>query len=181
MTVVIKPSQIKLIIENLQANAIGIIPTDTVYGLVAGTLDYHSCEQIKILKNRPLTDEISVLVADKKMLERLIKIDDVLSDWFDSLPFSVTLIGYKKASASKLSLGTTLGARVPRDEWLQNLLKVTGPIWATSVNFHHQPILRKDQDLINFGADFVVLQKQISQSKLQPSRIYNLITRTWIR
>src|SRR4051812_17266397 len=126
------------VIEILQNGGVGILPTDTIYGLVGKALDPDVVQRIRDLKGREENKPFIVLISeisdlglfniypDKKTKEILSKV------WPG--PVSVEL------SASDSDFGyLTFGVghfafRLPADETLREMLVQTGPLVATSVN-----------------------------------------------
>ncbi len=138
-----KASELSSTISVLQQGGIGILPTDTLYGIVGSALKRKTVERIYKLRRRNSKKPMIVLVG---ALADLKKFGVVLSTVHRKLltrlwPGKVSII---LPCASKkfayLHRGTkTLAFRYPKSKWLQNLLKKTGPLVAPSANWEGRP------------------------------------------
>ncbi len=122
----------------LREGAVGIMPTDTVYGLVARAQDQRAVERLYNLKQREqkpapvIAESIDQLVA-LGIKRRYLK---AVEEYWPG-PISVIV----PHSINYLSQG--LGAqpfRIPDGLELRQLLKLTGPLLATSANLPGQPV-----------------------------------------
>jgi len=132
------------IAEALAAGGVGLLPTDTVYGLAARPDRRQAIEKIFILKNRPQSLNLQILLP------------------FDMSPDSLGAIVSQEAAkllaepgmranltsifaldpARKpgwLSHRVEAGFRAPADVRIQAVLARTGPLFATSANAHGEP------------------------------------------
>lgn len=62
---------IKKVAESIKSGEIVVIPTDTVYGLAADALNEKAVKEIYDLKNRKLSNPMSVLVSNMEMIEKV--------------------------------------------------------------------------------------------------------------
>ena len=125
----------------LKEGAIGVIPTDTIYGICASALNRKAAEEVYRLKRRDPSKQMIILihapndlktfgvflsVKQKKVLEKL---------W----PGKVSVILKVSGGGRKfdyLHRGTkTLAFRLPKNRKLLDILKISGPIVAPSANF----------------------------------------------
>lgn len=116
----------------LVGNQVGIIRTDTLYGIVARAASEQAVNRIFSLKERSPDKPLLLLIADSTQL-----IDTYNTDQFeDSLwPGPNTIILPSPTAPDYLTRGTgTLAYRIPDDESLRKLLRVTGPLVAPSAN-----------------------------------------------
>lgn len=127
----------------LSGSGIGVLPTDTIYGLAGRAMDKKAVEKIyKIRKRNPkkpliilinsLNDlplfRIKLSLETKKVLKKV---------WPG--PVSV-ILPCRNKKFHYLHRGTkTLAFRLPKLEWLRNLLKKTGPLAAPSANWEGYP------------------------------------------
>ena len=64
------------IIELLKNNKIGVLPTDTIYGLVGSALSIKTVERIYKVRQRDPQKPMIILISDRQDLEKFdIKID----------------------------------------------------------------------------------------------------------
>src|SRR5688500_14387435 len=126
------------VVEILKQGGVGILPTDTLYGLVCSALNSKSVERVYRLRRRS-PDKPSIIliseIADLKLFG--IYLDQFTEDFLIShwpAPLSVVLPCLED-KFEYLHRGTkTLAFRVPDDENLRSLLSQTGPLIAPSAN-----------------------------------------------
>lgn len=122
------------LIDLLKDSAVGVLPTDTVYGLVCSASDQNAVERmfnVKIRTNQPGT----ILAASVEQLSALgIKLRYLKAvEHYWPNPLSIIIpcgpeLGY-------LHMGKdSLAVRIPADEAVWALLAETGPLMTTSAN-----------------------------------------------
>lgn len=126
----------------IQNKAIGIMPTDTVYGLVASALDEKAVSKIYKIKKRDEHKPFIILIASLKDLELFdIKLErKVLNILKKIWPNKVSIIlPCKKKQFFYLHRGKgSLAFRMPKSKKLLNILIKTGPLASTSANLSGQ-------------------------------------------
>ena len=173
----------KNITKIIKEGGVGILPTDTLYGLVGLALNKKAVERIYEIKKRDKEKKLIILIAHKKDLKLFkINIDDrtkkVLNKFWPN-PISIVLpLSDDKTfnqSIFYLNRGTdTLAFRMPKPKWLRKLLKKTGPLVAPSANPEGMsPAENIEQAKAYFGnlVDFYVDKGQL---KGQPSTLIAL-------
>lgn len=125
------------IINQIKNGAVGIMPTDTIYGLVGLALDKQPVERIKRLKNRTNKPFI-ILISKIKDIEKFgLKLNQTEKEIIKKLwpgPVSIIFKGLPK-SFYYLSAGKkSLAFRLPQAKQLRTYLAKTGPLIATSAN-----------------------------------------------
>ena len=153
MAAVIEVNNIEDTIKRLRNGEVGIIPSDTIYG-ISSLVTEEAMERIYEIKERPQSKKLIVL-SDKNSLESLglIVPDEILSLW----PSPLTVILPTKD-------GDTLAVRVPDDKYLSSLLSETGPLFSTSVNISGKPSLETFEDIypvFSEKVDFIVRKENI--------------------
>ena len=126
-------------IDTLKQGGIGIIPTDTLYGLVGSALNKQTVERIYKLRKRPQVKPCIILISKPDDLKLFgISLDNFTKSFLKKNwpnPLSVIL----PCSNSKFEYlhrsGKTLAFRMPNDQKLLGLLNQTGPLVAPSANF----------------------------------------------
>ncbi len=126
------------VIELLKAGKIGVMPTDTIYGIVGSALNPETVEEIYNLRKREKDKPFIILISSiddlKKFEVRLTKEqkDFLEKSWPN--PLSVILV----VNADKFKYlhrgKNSLAFRMPKDEKLLKLLKQTGSLVAPSAN-----------------------------------------------
>jgi L-threonylcarbamoyladenylate synthase len=130
--------QRSLVITSLNNGGVGVLPTDTIYGVVASALNRDAVERLYRLKARTPTKPCIILIADVSDLTRFgIMLDQATKQRINQLwpgPVSIVL-PCDRADLEYLHRGThTLAFRLPADEALRGLLRETGPLVAPSAN-----------------------------------------------
>lgn len=122
---------------------IGVIPTDTIYGLVCSALNPEAVERVYRVRNRKENKPCIVLISDVADLKRFnIKITEKLARTLDTIwPGEVSVVlDCPDKRFTYLHRGTkTLAFRVPADQTLLDILKKTGPLVAPSANRGGEP------------------------------------------
>lgn len=127
------------IATQVKQGKIGVIPTDTIYGLVGSALNKDTVERIYCLRKRTPSKPMIILISTIKDLE---KFSLTPSRWEASFlnkiwpnPVSVVLpVPSRKWNYLHRGINT-LAFRMPKSVKLRNLLKKTGPLVAPSANF----------------------------------------------
>ncbi|MDP3732970.1 MAG: L-threonylcarbamoyladenylate synthase [Candidatus Daviesbacteria bacterium] len=117
------------IVNLLKKGEIGVMPTDTIYGIVGSALNPQTVEKIyqlrKRAKNKPFIILISSLDDLKKFDIKLSKEQEVFLKKIWPNPVSVVL--------------HSLAFRIPKNEKLLALLREVGPLVAPSANIEGEP------------------------------------------
>lgn len=138
------PDVLDRIAAVLQAGGAVVLPTDTVYGLVALPGDPTAAAQLFTIKGRADQTPLAVLCADAEQALALVAppidagVHAVAERWW---PGPLTLVLPRRAGLH-LHLGeptSTIGVRVPDDALLRDVTTRVGPIAATSANRHGEP------------------------------------------
>ena len=149
-------------IEALKHGAVGVIPTDTIYGIVASALNKEAVEKIYAAKGRDPQKACIILIHDLKDIEEVfcISLSDKQRAFLETVwPKQVSvIIPTTSPEFEYLSRGTGgLSFRIPLDEDLLDALKKCGPIVAPSANPEgEEPAVSVDEAQGYFGdtADF---------------------------
>lgn len=126
------------IVGILKKGGVGVLPTDTIYGIVGSALNKETVERIYKIRKRERAKPFIILISqisDLKIFEIKLK------------PFQKKLI--KKFWPGRISLileckekkffylhrgKESLAFRIPKLKWLRELLTITGPLVAPSAN-----------------------------------------------
>lgn len=130
------------IVQLLKDGSTGVIPTDTIYGLVGSALNPETVEKIYQLRKRVSDKPFIILISSIDDLEKFgitpsQKQKDFLGRYWPN-PLSVILPIHGE-EFKYLHRGTnSLAFRMPKNTWLLDLLKQIGPLVAPSANFEGQ-------------------------------------------
>lgn len=160
---IIKQSQ-KALIEAaafLENGGVVICPTDTVYGFLALASNRKAVENIFKIKKRPRSKPLAVFVFNIKQAKEIAEInkdqEKILKKfWPGKFTFILKIkknIDFRCLSKLIVGKGDTIGIRIPKYKFLNDLLKkINKPLAQTSVNISGQPALTKIADIIEkFG------------------------------
>ncbi len=118
-----------------------VLPTDTVYGLVALAADAAALDALRSAKGRGAEVPIAVLVADAGQAAALTAdLGDVgrrlAARWW---PGPLTLVVQAALGAPDVGGEGTVGVRCPDDAFVRAIADVAGPLAASSANHHGEP------------------------------------------
>ena len=145
----------------LMRGGVGLLPTDTIYGLSCRALDAAAVGKIHKLKDRSAHKPFIILISDIKMLDLLappqnlsgavgnriakrqvfgagLSKESIEKYW----PGAITLIFEMPSALEYLARGTgSLAVRLPNYPELLDLINKTGPLISTSANLEgEQPV-----------------------------------------
>lgn len=162
----------------LKKGEVGVIPTDTVYGIVGSALNPKTVEEVYRLRKRATDKPMIILVSSIDDLEKFdVQITPeqrkfLQKNWPN--PVSV-ILPVKNEKLKYLHRGkNSLAFRIPKDEKLLNLLKEVGPLVAPSANYaNEKPAQTLDEAKKYFG-DRISFYTDGGRLKLKPSTIIQL-------
>ena len=159
----------KKIIDILKKGGIGVLPTDTIYGLVGLALDKEAVERIYKVRKRDSRKPFIILINSLKDLDIFsVKINGRTEDFLKKIwpgPVSVILPISDERQETKdkfryLHRDTgTLAFRLPKNFAFRTILKKTGPLVAPSANIAGQPsafIIKEAKKYFGGSVDFYV-------------------------
>ena len=159
-----------------QPESVGIIPTDTVYGLVARAVDPKAVKRLYDLKGRegkPGTiigasiDQLSHLGIKARYLK-------AVADYWPG-PISIVIPCGPELVYLHEGVGS-LAVRLPDDDQLAALLEQTGPLLTSSANHPGEPVantIAEAQEYFGDQVDFYVDGGDLSER--QPSTIVRVV------
>lgn len=132
------------IAARLRAGEVGLLPTDTVYGLAASPEQPEACDRIFALKRRPDTHKLPILVHGPEAFAELgLDISPAARRLLASphVPGALTLaLGFREGERPDWLDGREeVALRAPDHARLRAVLREAGPICATSANAHGLP------------------------------------------
>lgn len=130
----------EITIKKLKKGEIGVLPTDTIYGVVGTALKQETAERLYKVRKRNPDKPFLILISSTKDLKRFFVDTSKAKKYFEEFwPGKVTLVlPLLKEGISKFKFlhrgKNTLGFRLPKSQKLLELLKKTGPLLAPSAN-----------------------------------------------
>ena len=161
--------------STLSGGGIGVLPTDTLYGLVASALDEKAVEKVYELRRRTSDKPMIVLISSLEDLKTFgiemnsSQLETVRKIWPGkvSVVFDCDLQNFAYLHRGK----KTLAFRVPEPGWLRELLSQTGPLVAPSANFEGEKPARTINEAKKYFGDVVGFYVDFGPLDSQPSTI----------
>lgn len=162
----------------LKEGGIGVIPTDTIYGIVGSALNPQAVEKIYNLRKRSKDKPMIILISEIADIQIFgIDLTSQQNDFLQKIwPNSVSVVlpiisdKYKYLHRGKNSLAF----RIPSNKDLLNMLKEVGPLVAPSANYEGDKpseSVNQAKKYFNEEVDFYLDGGEI---KSQPSTIIQL-------
>jgi L-threonylcarbamoyladenylate synthase len=171
----ITDENIQVIVNSINNGQIGVIPSDTLYGISCSAFNKEEVERIYTVKGRDAKKPFIILISEISDLAKFnIKIDpqqNVLANklWPNKLSIVFPCPDEKY---TYLHRGTkSIAFRIPNNSSLLEILKETGPIVSTSVNTAgKEPALTIEEAKSMFGKqiDFYV---DVGELKAKPTTV----------
>ena len=138
----------------IQNNGVVIFPAKCLYGVAANALNKKAVEKIFLLKKRPLTNPILILISNKNMLTDLVTtISRPAKKLMEAFwPGNLTIVFDAKSNISQLLTAGTgkIGIRIPAHPVANALVEYTGfPITGTSANLSGQNGCSQTKQLVS--------------------------------
>ena len=156
--------------------SVGVIPTDTVYGLVASAHDAEAINRLYSLKSRNAKPG-TVIAASIDQLSKLGLKHRYLQAVIDYWPGQISIIIPCGPELSYIHQGVnSIAVRVPADEQLVEFLEETGPLVTSSANHPNEPVaatIKEAQKYFGDKVEFYVDGGDLSDR--QPSTIIRIV------
>lgn len=166
------------IVEKLKKGEVGIIPTDTLYGLVGSALFPETVERIYALRKRDLDKPMIILIADLSELEKFsITVTSQERTILEKLwPEKISVVlSCPREKFSYLHREThSLAFRVPKDGPLRAFLRATGPLVAPSANIQSQRPAETIEEARAYFGDQIDFYVDAGKKISEPSTIISL-------
>lgn len=163
----------------LEKRGVGIIPTDTVYGLCVNAFDKDLIRKIYKIKKRDFDKPLVLFVKNKEEINKFAYVDKISEKLMDKfMPGEITIVLKKKETCPDVSLKKfeTIGFRIPNYDFVLNLLnKIDFPLATTSANISKQKTpkdLNGLKKIFNGIVDFIVDGGELGET---PSTVIEVI------
>ncbi len=169
-----KPQIVKL----LKNGKIGVMPTDTIYGIVGSALNPKTVEEIYSLRKRGVDKPMIILISSLDDLRRFgISLTEEQKDFLEQVwpnPVSVVL-SCPEGELAYLHRGRkSLAFRIPKNETLLRILKKVGPLVAPSANLEKEKPAEEIRDAKRYFGEKVHFYIDAGRLKSKPSTIVQL-------
>jgi len=166
------------IIQKLKDGKVGVMPTDTIYGLVGLALNPKAVERIYKLRKRDLQKPMIILIGDVADLETFnIEIDNKTRAIFKKYwPGKVSIIlPCEDQKFSYLHRGEkSLAFRLPGNRDLRGLIKKVGPLVAPSANIEGKKPAETIEEAKKYFSDKVDFYIDGGTIKTRPSTLIKI-------
>lgn len=165
-------------IDQLRTGKIGVMPTDTIYGLVGSALNPQTVDKIYNLRKRTPDKPMIILISSLNDLSLFsISVNEKQKDFLQKNwpnPLSVVL-ECMDSKFKYLHRGTnSLAFRMPKNEKLLEILKQAGPLVAPSANFEGEKPAENINQAKEYFGDKIAFYEDIEELKSQPSTLIRL-------
>jgi L-threonylcarbamoyladenylate synthase len=170
----------KTIAELLNKGNLGVMPTDTQYGLLASALNQKAVKRVYTVRKRSPEKPFIILISSIEDL-KLFGIDlnnkpssikYLQSIWPN--PISV-ILPCTSNDFSYLHRGTnSLAFRIPKNQVLLEILKETGPLIAPSANTEGQSYAKTIEEAKKYFGDSVDFYKDAGKLESNPSTLIKI-------
>ena len=150
----------KKLLQLLESRGIAVVPTDTLYGILASALSGEAVEKVYEIKKRDPRKPCLVLIADISEIKRFgielsMQEENIAKQyWASSRPTTIAF-ECRREEFKFLHRGTnSIAFRLPKENNLVDFLKESGPLIAPSANPEGMPPaknIRQAKDY--FGSD----------------------------
>ncbi len=162
----------------LLSGGIGVLATDTIYGVVGSALNQQTVERIYTVRKRHPDKPFIILIHDQSQLEQFgVQLLPAQSSYLSEVwpgPVSV-ILACSSPELAYLHRGTNgLAFRVPGKESLRSLLFTTGALVAPSANPEGEPpatTINQARDYFGESIDFYIDEGEVTGT---PSRLVDL-------
>lgn len=170
------------IISLIAGGGIGVLRTDTLYGIVARAADRDAVERVFAAKTRtPSKPPISLIGSTGQLFDEYdaATLDRLNEYW----PGKNTLILPSEHAPEWLTRGSgSISYRLPADERLRALIAKTGPLIAPSANPEGQPpamTIKEAKAYFGDAVDFYVDGGTVTDDA--PSKLFRMLPDGWER
>jgi len=173
---------VKKVSNSIRQGRVLVLPTDTVYGLVADATNKKAVEKLFKIKKRKKEKPIPIFVKDIEAAKKLSYIDRNQENLLKKIwPGKITVILEKKTEMKLYGVDKkTIGLRIPKYKFIDTLLKKTNhPLTGTSANISGKPASTKIKEIISqfknqkHRPDLIIDAGNLPKSR--PSRVIDLI------
>lgn len=166
---VLNTTEVDKIVNLLKEGNIGVLPTDTIYGLHCLAERQDFIDKISDLKGREKTIPMITVISDEKDLTSFgIELGDFEKELVNKYwPGPNTLIFDTKD-------GGTRSFRIPDNDFLLSVLQKCGPLISTSANPHEMPFSKNISQAMEYFGDKVDFYVDGGELNNPPSSVYKI-------
>jgi L-threonylcarbamoyladenylate synthase len=154
-------------LETLSSGGLILYPTDTIWGIGCDATNPNAVQKIFLLKKRPETKSMIVLLADNKDIYRYTSNPEpYIAEYLDKTTKPTTVIYERSLGLAENLVGEdgSVAIRIVQDDFCRQLIKrFRKPIVSTSANISGQdnpPNFTGISETIKQGVDYIVKYRQ---------------------
>jgi L-threonylcarbamoyladenylate synthase len=165
----------------LERGGVGVLPTDTIYGIVGSALKPKTVERIYRLRRRNRKKPMIILIGSIDDLKRFgvnhdSKTKEILNRFWPG-KVSIILPCPSKKFAYLHRGAKTLAFRLPAKRSLREFLRKTGPLVAPSANPEGKPPAKTIREAKKYFGKKVDFYLDIGRLAGKPSKLVDLLSR----
>ena len=160
---------INIIAERIKQGEIGVIPTDTIYGIVCSAFNENSVEKLYKIRKRNKDKPMIILIGSVNDL-KLFNINAIVKNWPEKTSIVFDCNDFEYLHRGKKSLAF----RLPHNKDLIDILKISGPIVAPSANIEGGKPAENIKEAKNYFGDKIDFYLDVGTIKSKPSKIIYL-------
>ena len=163
-------------IKILREGGVGVIPTDTIYGLACSAFDEKALARLFKLKGRDEDKPPVVIISEIGDLEKFgAKVSSTHLEFMKKYwPGKVTIIFEISPEFKYLDKGKGLAIRFPNGKNIQEFLKQTGPLATSSANMQGQPPAKNITEARKYFGDKVDFYEDSGNLDSLPSTLVKI-------
>lgn len=166
------------VIKKLKKGKVGVMPTDTIYGIAGSALKPKTVEEIYELRKRDSSKPMIILIYSLDDLKKFsIELTTSQQDFLKKIwpnPVSVILPCTDEKFAYLHRGKKSLAFRLPKDEMLLKILKETGPLVAPSANLEKNRPAETINEAKKYFGDKISFFVDGGKLKSKPSTVIRL-------
>jgi len=164
-------------IEILKNGGVGVIPTDTIYGIVCSAFKKDALERVFEIKGRDENKPPVVVIADIEDLKKFsIDMSEKISKFVSKYwPGKMSIIFSISSDFSYLDKGRGLAIRLPADDKLREFIRKTGPLATSSANLQNFPPAKNICEARNYFGDKVDFYIDGGELNSLPSTLVKIV------
>ena len=166
----------EIYISILKNNGVGVIPTDTIYGIACSVFSKEALDKIFEIKGRDENKPPVVIISDIKELDIFgIKLTDKAKEFIKKYwPGKVSIIFNISSEYSYLDKGRGLAIRLVNNSRIIEFLEKTGPLATTSANTQGLPPAKNIEEAKKYFGDKVDFYYDIGELVSEPSTLVKI-------
>ena len=166
----------EIYINMLKNGGVGVIPTDTIYGIACSVYSKDALDRIFEIKGRDENKPPVVIISDIKELNIFgIKLTDKAKDFINKYwPGKVSIIFNIYPEYSYLDKGRGLAIRLVNDQKIKEFLEKIGPLATSSANTQGLPPAKNIEEAKKYFSDRVDFYYDIGDLVSEPSTLVKI-------